>query len=367
MAHDWRRLADPLSTARWDELAARAVEPNPFFESWFLLPALKAHDTEGNVRILLLESEGQWLGLVPISHDRRYYHWPVPQLCSWLHGNCFLGQPLIARGHEMAFWRGLLAWADRNCRSGLFLHLPHVPLHSRSTVALAEVLAQQRRSAALVHREDRAMLQSQLAPDAYLGASLSGKKRKELRRQNARLSELGAVTVERREGGEGLCEWIDAFLDLEASGWKGQAGSAMAASSATTGLFRDALRGAAQRGKLERLAILLDGRPIAMLANFLAAPGAFSFKTAFDETYSRYSPGVLLQRENLSLLEREGVDWCDSCAAADHPMIDHIWRERRAVGRLSIAIGGKARRALFRLFVAAETRSNPLYSLSIRV
>ena len=59
------------------------------------------------------------------------------------------------------------------------------------------------------------------------------------------------------------------------------------------------------------------------------------------------------------LLDRDGIDWCDSCAAADHPMIDHIWRERRLVGRLSIAIGGGLRRALFGQLVRAELGRNP--------
>lgn len=96
-----------------------------------------------------------------------------------------------------------------------------------------------------------------------------------------------------------------------------------------------------------------------MLVNFITPPGAYSYKTAFDERFARYSPGVLIQRENLALLDRTGIDWVDSCAAADHPMIDHIWRERRPVGRLSIAIGGRLRRALFAQLVRAELGRNP--------
>ena len=96
-----------------------------------------------------------------------------------------------------------------------------------------------------------------------------------------------------------------------------------------------------------------------MLANFITAPGAYSYKTAFDERYARYSPGVLIQQENLALLDRADIAWCDSCAAADHPMIDHIWRERRSIGRVSIAIGGTLRRALFGGLVRAELRRSP--------
>lgn len=358
-AHDWSDCDDAASALRWERLVARASEPNPFHEPWYLLPALRGLDPQGKVRLLVLESGGEWLGLLPVSRDRWYYRYPLPQLCNWVHGNCFLGTPLVAAGHERAFWQALLGWADRHAGTGLFVHLTKLGLEGPVAQALSQVLLEQGRTAAMVHREERALLQSGETPEAYLAASLSGKKRKELRRQFARLAEQGEVLLERRDDAQGLDVWCDAFLTLEAAGWKGKAGSALACDPATETLFRQALLGAARRGRLERLSLQLDSRPIAMLASFIGQPGAFSYKTAYDESLARFSPGVLLQLENLALLEREGVEWCDSCAAPDHPMIDHIWRQRRSLGRVSIAIGGAPRRALFRALVRLELGRHP--------
>ena len=355
----WSAFEAPELRLGWDALTECASEPNPFHESWYLLPALRALDPAGTVKLLRFEIGGDLAGILPVRHQNRYYRWPIPQLTSWIHGNCFLGQPLVARGLEASFWRAMLDWADANAGRALFLHLPQMPLQGPIYAALQAVLAEQQRHAALVHREERAMLSSEQSPDAYFEASLSGKKRKELRRQYARLSELGALRFERRHDGSDLTPWIDHFLALEHSGWKGAQGSALASHQATISLFREALSGAASRGRLERLTLWLDDQPIAMLASFITAPGAYSYKTAFDERYSRYSPGVLLQRENLEVLRNQEIEWVDSCAAADHPMIDHIWRERRAVGRLSIAIGGKLRRAAFARLVRAELGRNP--------
>ena len=355
---DWRTLDTPDGRKAWDALALEAAEPNPFHESWYLLPALRALDPQGSVSILRVALDDVLIGLLPLRHERRYYGRPIPQLCNWVHGNCFLGSPLVASGHEEVFWQALLDWADHQGGPSLFLHLSTLPLDGPLHAALKSVLARQRRRAGLVFREERAMLSSDLSPQAYFEESLSGKKRKELRRQFARLSELGEVRFERLRDDQGLKAWLDQFLALEHSGWKGTAGSALASHQTTTQLFREALHGAATRGKLERLTLTLDGEPIAMLVNFLAAPGAYSYKTAFDERFARYSPGVLVQRENLDLLADPQIEWCDSCAAADHPMIDHIWRERRAVGRLSIAIGGKLRRALFGPMLKLELRGN---------
>jgi CelD/BcsL family acetyltransferase involved in cellulose biosynthesis len=348
----WRAFADD---AGWDALAAQAAEPNPFVERWFLMAGLEAFAHGNQPLIATLRTGDRLAAIVPLARRLTYEDRPLPHVGNWRHANAFLGTPLVAAGREHAFWRALLAWADAHAGIALFLHLDMLPSGGPLFAALRDVCLVQARPAAVVHRHERAALHSGLAPQAYFEASLSGKKRKELRRQFARLSELGTVAFERRGDTADLDGWCDAFLALEAAGWKGAQGSALARDPAKARFFRAVLAGAASRGRLERLAITLDGRPIAMLANLVAAPGAFSFKTAYDETLARFSPGVLLQRENLALLARDDIAWADSCAAPDHPMIERIWREKREIVRVSVAIGGRARRAAAALLFRAET------------
>ncbi|MFN3468173.1 MAG: GNAT family N-acetyltransferase [Novosphingobium sp.] len=358
----WSDWADEAQIARWDALARAPSTPNPFFEAWYLLPALAAFDPAGTGRLLIVEAGEELIGLMPLAAPRRYGRWPLPHLATWLHPNAFLGAPLVKTGMEMPFWQAMLACLDAQGahHGALFMHFPAMPLKERLVRSLFAHARGEGRKAVLVMREERAMLQSALGPDAYLEQALTAKKRKELRRQHARLSELGNLVFERREDAQGVDDWIEAFLDLERKGWKGRSGSAMAGSPQTLALFRQSLGKAARIGRLERLSLSLDGRPVAMLANFLTPPGSFSFKTAFDEDFARYSPGVLLQRENLGLLEREGIFWCDSCAAPDHPMIDSLWTERRAIGRISVAIGRPWRRGVFGLLSGLELARSPV-------
>lgn len=355
----WRAWEAAEARGAWEALAARAGTPNPFFEPWYLLPGLARFDPQQRIAIATLMRGGVPEALVPVQRARRYGRHPLPHLAIWLHANAFLGAPIVATGAEEVFWEALLDWADRNAGTSAFFHAAVLPLETALADALMAVGARQRRRVVLVQREERAMLATSLGPAAYLERALPGKKRKELRRQQARLAEQGALAVVRQHDAEGIAAWIDHFLALEARGWKGEAGSALACADKTAGMFRESMTAAAERGCLERLSLTFGGEPIAMLATLIAPPGAFSYKTAFDQRFARFSPGVLLQLENLALLERAGIQWVDSCAAAGHPMIDSLWRERRAIGRVSVAIGGTARRALFGRIAAFELSRNP--------
>lgn len=341
--------------AAWDQLAQSASEPNPFYESWFLLPALEQFDPHHRVQIFAIEADGQLIGLLPLRRDLSYYGNPIPHLRGWTHDNCFLGTPLVLEGCERLFWAELLRWADAHPRLALFFHFLHMPVGGALHEALKREIERSGRPAATVMLEERALLESDLSPEDYFEQSLSTKKRKELRRQERRLAEAGRLEIEEVSDCEEIAEWTREFLELEAKGWKGKNGSALANDDRTRRVFKRALSGAARRGRLQRLTLRLDGRAIAMLANFIAPPGAFSFKTTFDEDYARFSPGVLLQRNNLQILQHGSVGWIDSCAASDHPMIDHFWRERRSIARYSIGIGGGLRRQAFDKIVRFET------------
>ena len=350
----WCELAVEKSHGLWLSLADTVSLPNPFFEPWFLISALEALDGDRTVQIAVLVESGTIKGLMPLHRATQHHARRLPNLATWTHHNSFCGSPLIAHGSEEPFWAALLDWCDANAGDALFLHLPQQVADASATTSLRDTCRRARRPIRKVLGLSRALIQSQLSPDDYFAAAISTKHRKELRRQRKRLDEQGKVEFVRSRGTDDIEGWIDAFLELEARGWKGQGGSALSSLDPTETLFRTALVQAASLGKLERFSMTLDGNPIAMLATFLTGAGAYSFKTAFDEYYARYSPGMQLQIENLALLADPAIEWCDSCAAQDHAMIDRIWRERRQIEWLSIPIGNGPRRLAGNLWTAIE-------------
>ncbi|MEL7199165.1 MAG: GNAT family N-acetyltransferase [Pseudomonadota bacterium] len=351
------QVSTPDFVSAWEQLALNACEPNPFYEPWFVLPSFETLTSGVSIKIAAVFEGKELIGLLPMKRSRDYYGYSIPHLSSWLHNNAFCGVPLIRKGAEKLFWISLLAACDVNPGRSLFLHLPSLPAHGPATHALDKVLCQTGLSYADVHSRTRAMLASKHSPDAYIANALTNKRRKELRRHKRRLEDKGELTFDRDEADIGIEAWADEFLQLEAAGWKGEAGSALASNSTTAAFFHTALRGAAQNGRLERLTLRLDGRPIAMLANLISPPGAYSFKTAFDEDYAAHSPGVLIQLENLTMLDRQDVEWTDSCAMQGHSMIERLWTERRELISRNIAIGGPVRRFAFSMLSKYETRT----------
>lgn len=352
-------VLDPVSldeafVAAWRRLADHASEPNVFHAPEFLIPAIRHCDTLHRAKLLTLHVDGQLCGVMPLAAEQFYGRWPVPHTQNWRHPNCFLGTPLVRPGHESAFWQALLGDLDRKPSAGLFLHLHGIATDGPVYAALEQLCVRQKRACAIVLAEERAMLATDLAGPAYYEQVVRKKKRKELARLRNRLAELGAIATVEGCGSGGLDAWLDEFLALEQSGWKGRNGSALADMPETRGLFLEATHAAHEAGRLHLVAMRLDGRPIAMLVNFLSPPGGFSFKTAFAEEYARFSPGVLLQIDNLDILGQNGLAWMDSCAAEGHPMIDSLWAERRHVARVSVALKGYGRPVLFGLFRQGE-------------
>lgn len=355
------RVVDPLAlsddlAAAWDRLADGASEPNPFAERWCLQSALHLLDPDRRARLVFVRegSDGALIGVMPLAPASRYGRLPLRHVTGWAHPNQFHGAPLVRAGMEHLFWSILLGWCDASDWAHTLLHVPRLtedgPLH----LALVDAVRARGAEAEVVHREERALLESSLSPEAYWDEAVRAKKRKELRRQANRLAEQGLPFFRHWRAGDGLNVWIDDFLDLEARGWKGKAESALASHSETEAWFRAILAGAAEAGKLDMRSLDLDGRPLAILINFLCPPGGFSFKTAFDEEYARFSPGVLLQQANLDLLNDGRLGWVDSCAAPGHPMIDSVWRERRHLVWINAPLSGGSDRLRFRALAKIE-------------
>jgi CelD/BcsL family acetyltransferase involved in cellulose biosynthesis len=335
----------------WRELAAHAVEANAFYGPALLIPALYAFEGDRPELVIVRDEASRLIGLAPIAPLKGYSRLPVPYVSTWLHKHCYFAAPLVRAGAERQFFRTFFDFVERR---GAFLRLRHLdaegPLHAAASTAGAETGRLISPSA----RYERAMLPGPWATDDYLQLSLRGKHRKDLRRRRARLQETGAVRFEAFTDGGDLAAWTEEFLALEAAGWKGANGTALRQEAASALFFREAVRRSHDAGELQFFRFRLGDRTIAAAVNFRAREVSYAFKIAYDESFSRYSPGVMIEIEIMQALEAAGLSMIDSCAKAEHPMIERLWRERRTIEALNVSRRDPAAKALFRLLMMLE-------------
>ena len=346
------RRAHEVDAGQWQQLATRAAEANAYFEPWALLPALQAF-ADADIQLLVVRqqtagtTESLLVGLCPIS-SARAGRLPVNTRSVWIHPECYLGTPLVDSAHVNEVMLAISA----TLTDGAIGRLPL--LHSGGPCCRAMIDAVQEAGFELSARDrhTRALCEFGAAPDAdsYLERAISHKHRKEQRRQWNRLADMQAQLVELDDGGQ-LPAWIEEFIALEAAGWKGGAGAALALDQRRSSYFRELCARAWPLGRLQFQALRVGGRAIAMKCNLLAPPGAFAYKICFDELLAKYSPGTHLELFNVSRLfaARPTLQWMDSCASRRRWLVDRMWSERRAMETLVIARSISARAALLHL------------------
>jgi hypothetical protein len=252
-------------------------------------------------------------------------------LVGWTHPYAPLGTPLVDRDLGKAVVTAFLDHLAHDQHLPRLLLLPYCPEDGPLAQALGQAVAARGGKAASFARHQRALLAPHDASTRaqYLDGAIGAKKRKELRRQRKRLADDGVVMCDTASAPAAVVAALADFLVLEAAGWKGRAGTAALDDGEVSNFVTTALGQLAAEGKASVDRIFVGGKPIAAVIVLRSGATAWCWKIAYDERFARASPGVqLLCDLTQRLLDDPTVARGDSCATADHPMIDRIWRER---------------------------------------
>jgi hypothetical protein len=331
----------------WEGLAASALEPNVFYEPWMLLPALRAYGRGKSFKFLFVFASNParprtplLCGFFPLEHRKCCQGLPVNTLGLWQHAHCYLAAPLLRAEFARPALGAFFDWLAKDQAGCPLLELGLIPAEGPFHRLLLDQLRERAPLTFAVDCWTRALLRPLHSAEVYLQAAVSGSLRRTLKRKKKRLSETGNLRCQTLAPAGDLSAWLEDFLRLEASGWKGRQGTALDSNENDRSFFLTVATEAFQRGRLAMLALRLDDRLIACRCNFLASAGAFSFKSAFSEDFAAYSPGVLLEIENIHLAHATpGLRWMDSCTNADNAMINRLWQDRLALQNLVLATG----------------------------
>ena len=337
---EWRPLSELAGiAAEWHALARRAVEPNVFYEPAFALAAAPAVGADAGAVLVRAAEPSRLIGLFPCRIETRRYGVRLPLLAGWAHAYGPLGTPLV---DAEALHPAVSAFLDHvadDPKLPKLLRMPYQVEDGPVAMALTAAIAGRGGRMARFDRHERALLAPPKDHAAYLDAALGPKRRKKLGRQRRKLDETGGTQFTVVGTPAETAEALRDFFVLEASGWKGAAGTAAAQSDAIRHFMESAVAGLAAQGQARVARLLHGGRAIAAAVLLTSGRGSWFWKIAHDEDAGRASPGVQVTLDvSEAILRDSDIAWCDSCAIAGHAMIDSIWRERRPLVELLCAL-----------------------------
>ncbi len=333
----------PSDEAAWRELASQSVEPNPFFELDFVVPASRHLAGGHEVALVVAEEAGRFHACIPVRRRKRFNGCGALLISSWLHLYGFLGTPLVARergveavGTLLSAMIGRSPW-PRMVVLGLFGDDGPTALYLRRA-ALERGLAVQVRSSG-----ERAVFHCQDGQADLVTPTVKRERRTKARQWRRLRDDWGEPAVVDRGGQP---EASEAFLRIEASGWKGRAGTAMASRASDAAFYREVTWRFRDAGRLRLYALEANGNTLAMQTNFYAGGALFDWKVTYDERFAPYSPGAQLQLQVLEEARRNGLSWIDSCSDVADEHQRRLSATRRRVATLVVAPGGRVARVV---------------------
>jgi CelD/BcsL family acetyltransferase involved in cellulose biosynthesis len=333
-----------IDASEWQALAERAIEPNGYYlPGWELaVNALARGRTDASALGAWSDTSSapdgtaHLIGLMPAISLWRAYRIPLPALVS-AHPYGTLCTPLLDRDRADEAATSLMQ-AARNAGAHALI-LRDVSLDGAAMKAITEALRQQGLQPCVLQSHLRACLDATRDAEEVLRDGFGSKKLKELRRQRHRLAEHGAIAFEVARSPEEVACALETFLTLEASGWKGQRGTALKQDDGDAGFIRRATAALAETGQCEIVTLRAGDTPVAAAIVVRHQDRAFYFKLGVDEDFAKFSPGVQLTLDlTRHLCADPAIATADSTASPDHPMINPIWRGRFAIGDVLIPL-----------------------------
>ena len=327
----------------FDFLGNRAMEPNVFFSGRFLAPAMPRLD-ERQIRIALIRDTGNGRSrlrlLMPFSVEKPGFAVGPSIVRVWSNPFGPLGTPLVDAEEAAETLDNMLDAMGRR-QSGLppIIVFPDVRLNGAFATMLKAIALGRNLPIDTTGQFQRPMLQSFQDGETYLKHAVSKEHLREMNRQWRQLESLGKLTYTVSRQPSEIRWRMEEFLALEASGWKGAKRTAMIVDRYRAAFARESITNLAESDAVRIHTLDLDGKAIAAMVVFLMNGEAYTWKTAYNETYGRYSPGKLLvARLTEWHLDDANILRTDSCGVPDHPIMSRLWEEREEMGTLVVGL-----------------------------
>jgi GNAT acetyltransferase-like protein len=319
--------------AAWADLTKRA-SPNVFMNPAALTAANEIRFAQ--VYVLLAWEEGEaprkLVGVWALQVRKIALLWPA-LLEALPYNYAFLSSPVIDPDFVDEVVPAFFAAIEKNPTLPKVINLPSFNAESPDYDAIIKALAARGGEQLRFAEGARPFVTREL------GVKRSGSTRKKLRQDWNRLSALGSVDIVNARAPDAVREAFESFLALEVGSWKGTQGTALLCDEKDAGFVRRLMAGLAEQGNASVALLRVDGLAIAAQVLMYCGTMAYTWKTAFNPDYAKYSPGALLiDKITEELFATPGIDAIDSCSA-EGSFMAQLWTGRRKMVDLLIAVG----------------------------
>lgn len=338
----------------WAQLAATALDPNPFFTPTFLR-AYQTHLARGRIQLLAVAhpAEQRLVAALPLHLTRSTGLWHTASTVVGDYGT--LGTLLCSPEATCEEIAALIKAAVQRS-PGRTLALPYHAVQGATFERLQHALEASSLQWHIADQSDRAYQAGDPDAEATLSQALNSKSGKRVQRYGRQLARKGELTQVSFTTPEDINKALADFIALEAAGWKGRQGTALANQTSAQNFTQQMFRDFANTGNARIDALCLDGAPIAIKLWLRQGNRFFGWKTTFDETHAKVSPGPqLLFYSSHVNLDTEGFEGADSLTTPDNRMANTVWHSRFAYG--TIMIGSGSRFAVSTTLIKAKTQA----------
>ncbi|MCA9090389.1 MAG: GNAT family N-acetyltransferase [Planctomycetaceae bacterium] len=330
-----RLLPAHLSRAEvehWERLSDHSLSPNPFLSPHFTLPLLQHLPPDLPVRMLVVEDEasGEWRAAGVFEITSPSMRQPLAYAQGLSSSYAFLDGLLIDR-RDAARTVQAMFYDQFQHRDWHGFHFSAIHTNSPLDRLLHFTAQKLGMSIFYPRRWDRAQFSThQSISKEEIVQQCSKSRRKSLRRGRRLLDDQGNVTFQLRRATGGSDSCVDGFLRLEAMGWKGAQGTAIACSPPREAFFRNLVENFSQKRDVLFGELRLDNQLIASTCNIRSAETLTAFKIGWDPSFADAGIGLWSEIELAAAVCQNlpEIAYIDS-SAKEGSYVESVWLDRQ--------------------------------------
>ena len=280
---------------KWRELESNSLSPNLYLSPDFIIPSLL--NLSPNINFIIigiydLSTGNTLIGLSVFEIVKPSIKYPFTYLTTYQSCHSFLGGVLLHKIYYEEYITTLFSYIHTETKYNV-VEFRDFYLDEKYLNIINEAINTFSFNWHECYQVERLILYPEKCTSDYIDNTINKKLYKNLKRKQRSLKKIGNLEFRTVASCDIDKVNIENFLCLESSGWKGVNKTALNSSHESRLFFYHLIEGFRDNNSVFFTEMYLDDKCIATTCNFSIHNVGFAFKSAYDEEFKKYSPGML--------------------------------------------------------------------------